>query len=254
MLSIRNRFVMSIVLVAALLRRIGLRPVHGGPDHRRRARRQRRRGPGRDRHDHQPGDEGRPDRRPRPPTEATPSASPPACTPWRRRSRVSARRPRRTSRSTRARPSPVDFALAGQARGRGHGHGHEARGDGAEHARSRSRRPTEADLRSRGVDDIEGVARERGRVQRAEPGPRPEPGRHARRLLRPDRARPAGRQGAGGRLPRRVGDLALAVHAGHRPVRRDPRRGAARARRARCSAPARCRARCATSATSPSSA
>ena len=51
--------------------------------------------------------------------------------------------------------------------------------------------PTEEELRSRGVDDIEGVARERGRLHRAEPRPRPEPGRDARRLLGPDRPRPA---------------------------------------------------------------
>ena len=42
-------------------------------------------------------------------------------------------------------------------------------------------------------------------LHRAEPRPRPEPGRDARRLRRPDRARPAGRQGAGRRLPRRIG-------------------------------------------------
>ena len=73
-----------------------------------------------------------------------------------------------------------------------------------------------------------GRRRERGRLHRAEPRPRPEPGRHPRRLLGPDRARPAGRQGAGGRLPRRIGHLDVAVHAGHRPLRREPRRGAAR--------------------------
>ena len=73
-----------------------------------------------------------------------------------------------------------------------------------------------------------GRRRERRRLHRAEPRPRPEPGRHARRLGRPDRARPAGREGAGRRLPRRVGDLAVALHARPRSVRHEPRRGAAR--------------------------
>ena len=114
--------------------------------------------------------------------------------------------------------------------------------------------PTEDELRQRGVDDIEGVAANVAGFTRAEPRPRPEPGRHARRLRRPDRARPAGRQGAGRRLPRRLGHLALAVHAGHRPVRRRRASRCCAGRRARCSAPARSRAPCATSPTSPSSA
>ena len=46
------------------------------------------------------------------------------------------------------------------------------------------------------------------------------------RLLAP--ARPAGRQGAGQRLSRRVGHLAVAVHAGSRSVRYVVHRGAAR--------------------------
>ena len=88
--------------------------------------------------------------------------------------------------------------------------------------------PTEEVLRDRGVESIEGVAANVAGFTVQNLGPGPEPGRHARRLLRPDRARPAGRQGAGRRLPRRVGDLALAVHARPRPLRRGPRRGAAR--------------------------
>ena len=88
--------------------------------------------------------------------------------------------------------------------------------------------PTEEVLRARGVEDIEGVAANVGGLHRAEPRPRPEPGGDARRLRRPDRPRPAGREGAGRRLPRRVGHLALAVHARPRPVRHQPRRGAAR--------------------------
>ncbi len=65
-------------------------------------------------------------------------------------------------------------------------------------------------------------------LHRPEPRPRPEPGRHPRRLLGPDRPRPAGRQGAGRRLSRRLRHLALALHAGHRPLRHVARRGAAR--------------------------
>ena len=89
--------------------------------------------------------------------------------------------------------------------------------------------PTEDELRAARRRRHRGRGRERGRLHRAEPGPRPEPGRDARRLRRPDRARPAGRQGAGRRLPRRLDHLPLAVHARPRPVRRRPRRGAARA-------------------------
>ena len=65
-------------------------------------------------------------------------------------------------------------------------------------------------------------------LHRPEPRPRPEPGRHARRLVRADRPRPAGRQGAGRRLSRRLRHLALALHAGHRSLRHVARRGAAR--------------------------
>ena len=114
--------------------------------------------------------------------------------------------------------------------------------------------PTEDELRQRGVDNIEGVAANVAGFTVQNLGPRPEPGRHARRLRRPDRARPAGRQGAGGRLPRRLGHLPLPVHAGPRPVRRRRASRCCAGRRARSSAPARSPAPCATSATSPSSA
>ena len=111
--------------------------------------------------------------------------------------------------------------------GGGHGHGHEARADRGRRAvlGRRPHRGSPARARRR---EHRGRGRQRRRVLRAEPGARPEPGRDAGRLRRPDRARPAGRQGAGGGLPGRVGRLAVAVHAGRRPVRRVARRGAAR--------------------------
>ena len=86
---------------------------------------------------------------------------------------------------------------------------------------------------------------------RPEPRSRPEPGGTPRHFRRQDRPRPRRHQGAGRLLPGRVGDLAVAVYARSRPLRPQPRRGAARARRAPCSAPGRWPARFATSATSP---
>jgi len=70
--------------------------------------------------------------------------------------------------------------------------------------------PTEQALRVRGVDNIEQVAQNVAgfSVQNLGPG----------------QSQPAIR----GRLSRRIGDLAVAVHAGSRPVRRRPGRGAAR--------------------------
>ena len=115
-----------------------------------------------------------------------------------------------------------------RARGGGHGHGHAARAD-LEDVPFSIAAPTEDELRARGRGRHRGRRRERGRLHRAEPGPRPEPGGDARRLRRPDRARPARREGAGRRVPGRLDHLPLAVHAGHRPVRRGPRGGAARA-------------------------
>ena len=108
-----------------------------------------------------------------------------------------------------------------------HRHGQQARADAARRAvlgRGAARRDTP---RARRREPRE-RRRQRRRLHRAEPRSRPEPGRDARRLRRPDRARPAGREGAGRRLPRRVGHLALALHAGPRPLRHEPRRGAAR--------------------------
>ena len=79
--------------------------------------------------------------------------------------------------------------------------------------------PTEETLRRRGVENIEGVAANVAGFTVQNLGPGTEPGRDARRVRGPDRARPARRQGAGRRLPRRVGHLAVAVHARPRPVR-----------------------------------
>ena len=116
------------------------------------------------------------------------------------------------------------------------------------------RRPPKRICATRAPSTIEDVAAERRRLHRPEPRPRPEPGRHARRLRRPDRARPAGRQGAGGRLPRRVrGSRSRSS----RPTSTSSTCRASRCcagRRAPSSAPARCPARCATSPTSRSSA
>ena len=108
-------------------------------------------------------------------------------------------------------------------------------------ARPRGRRPR-------------GRRRQRSGLHRPEPRPRPEPGGHARRLRRPDRARPARRQGAGRHLPRRLGDLALALHPRHRPLRHVARRGAARTAGHALRTRARSPAPCATSPTSRSSA
>ena len=58
--------------------------------------------------------------------------------------------------------------------------------------------------------------------------PRPEPGRDPRHQRRPGRARPAGREGIGRHLSRRVADLGRAVHAGPRSVRPRSHRSAAR--------------------------
>ena len=69
---------------------------------------------------------------------------------------------------------------------------------------------------------------QRRRPRRPEPRAGPEPGVGPRRVGRPDRPRPAGREGAGRRLPRRIRHFAVAVHARPRPVRPEPRRDAAR--------------------------
>src|SRR3546814_4222777 len=71
------------------------------------------------------------------------------------------------------------------------------------------------------------VAQRRG-ADRPESRARPEPGVDPRRFGGPDRARPAGGQGTGRRLSRRIGRLAVAVHPRPRPVRFEPCRDAAR--------------------------
>ena len=88
--------------------------------------------------------------------------------------------------------------------------------------------PTGETLRLRGVRRPRGHRGERRRTDRAEPRARSEPGGDPRRIGRADRARSAGREGTGRRLPRRVGRLAVALHAGSRSVRRQPRGSAAR--------------------------
>ena len=102
----------------------------------------------------------------------------------------------------------------------GHGPGDrpQARGEPAVGALLHGRADA-ADAPQPGRGEHRGRRRERRRLLGPEPRPRPEPDRHARRLGRPDRLRPTGRQGAGRRLSRRVGPLAVALHAGHRPVR-----------------------------------
>ena len=76
--------------------------------------------------------------------------------------------------------------------------------------------------------DHRGHQPQRRRPHRPEPRPGPEPGFDPRRLRRPDRPRPAGREGTGRRLSRRKRHLAVAVHARLRPVRPQPRRDPAR--------------------------
>ena len=119
---------------------------------------------------------------------------------------------------------------AGRATGAGRGRRHAAvrgRGDGHRHRpQARGERPGGALLGGGAVRagpaeprgrDHRGRLGQRRRVLGAEPRSRPEPSRDARRLGRPDRARPARGQGAGRRLPRRVGRLDVAVHARPRP-------------------------------------
>ena len=103
--------------------------------------------------------------------------------------------------------------------------------------------PTEEELRERGVESIEGIAQRRPgfTVQNLGPGQSQVAMRGV--SVGPDRPRPAGRQGAGRRLSRRVGDLAVALHARPRPLRHRRASRCCAGRRARCSAPARCRAR-----------
>ena len=95
-----------------------------------------------------------------------------------------------------------------------------------------------------------GSVAQRRRPHRPESRPGPEPGLDPRRLRRPDHPRPAGRQGAGRRLSRRIGDLAVAVHSRTSTCSTSTASRRCAARRAPCSAPARSAAPSATSPTS----
>ena len=87
--------------------------------------------------------------------------------------------------------------------------------------RSRSRRTTEDQIRNSGATNIVDLARNVPGLYDHRSRPRPEPGRDPRHQRRPGRARPAGREGIGRHLSRRVADLGRAVHAGPRPLRPD---------------------------------
>ena len=88
---------------------------------------------------------------------------------------------------------------------------------------------TQADIQRANAQTIEDISRNVAGLTVQNLGPGPEPGLGPRRFRRPDRPRPAGREGTGRHLPRRKRRLAVAVHAGFRPVRPQPRRDAARA-------------------------
>ena len=88
---------------------------------------------------------------------------------------------------------------------------------------------TEEDIQRLGAGTIEDLSRNVAGLNVQNLGPGPEPDLDPRSLRRPDHPRPAGREGAGRRLSRRIGDLAVAVPARPRPVRPEPRRDPARA-------------------------
>jgi hypothetical protein len=179
-------------------RRDGVLTIVGGTHPRHRARRDGRRDPRRHHHDHQPGEPCREsghlgDRRRllsrRPTRDVLRRGGAQGL-----REGNEARREGRSGSHGQRRFHPPD-----QARGRGHCHRDEARGDGAEHPRLHRG----ADRGPASIARHRGHRRrgaQRGRVQRPEPGARTEPGRDARRLVGPDRSRPAGGQGAGGSL------------------------------------------------------
>ena len=87
---------------------------------------------------------------------------------------------------------------------------------------------TQEDIQRANASTIEDISRNVAGLDRPEPRAGPKPGLGPRRVRRADRPRPAGRQGTGRRLPRRIGHLAVAVHPRLRPVRPQPRRNAAR--------------------------
>src|SRR6266545_3394264 len=207
------------------LRPPGARPVHG-EHQRQRARCERRPRPRRHPHHRQPGDE-RPEGAHLVRKRRLHGQPPARCVLGDGLAQGLRQADAEGAQARRRRDPHRGLRPGGEAGGGDHGHRHEARGDGAEHALLRGgtdRRRAALPRRRR----PRGPGFERGGLQRPEPGSRPEPGRHAGRLVRPDRPRPAGGQGAGGRLPGRVRHLPLPVHAGHRPLRHVPRRGPAR--------------------------
>ena len=112
---------------------------------------------------------------------------------------------------------------------------------------------TQADIQRANATTHRGHQPQRRRPDRPEPRPGPEPGVDPRRLRRPDRPRPAGREGTGRRLSRRKRRSRCRCS---RPTSTCSTSTASRrcaARRARCSARARSAARSATSPTSRSS-
>ena len=146
------------------------------------------------------------------------------------------------------------FRSRAEGRGGRHGHGHETRGDGEQDARSPSRRRPKKSCGSAASTNIEDVAANVAgfTVQNLGPGQSTVAmrGVSSGQIARDQ----PGVKESGRRLPRRIGHLSLALHAGHRSLRHEPRRGAARAAGNAVRLRLGSRARCATSATSPSSA
>ena len=143
------------------------------------------------------------------------------------------------------------FHAGGRAERGDHRDGHEARIDGARRAlldrgahRAGPARPRRRRHRGRG--------RERGRVHRAEPRTRPEPGGHARRLRGTDRARPARRERAGRRRTSTSRSSRSRCSRRTSTCSTSPAWKCCADRRGRSSAPARCRGPSATSPTSRS--
>ena len=112
---------------------------------------------------------------------------------------------------------------------------------------------TQADIQRAQRADDRGHQPQRRRPHRPEPRPGPEPGVDPRRLGRPDRPRPAGRQGAGRRLPRRKRRSRCRCSRRTSTCSTSTASRPCAARRARCSARDRSAARSATSPTSRSS-
>ena len=188
-------------------------------------RRRRPRGHG---HGHQPGDRRHADRRRPAPTGATRVAVPAGVyTVDGRRSRASAGRPARTSRSgPPARPRTSRWSRA--ARGGGHGHRHDARAEPGRRAllRRRAHRGRAARARRR---RHRGRGRERGRASRVQnlgPGQSQVAmrGVSAGQIVRDQ---PGVKEQVGAYLDDSVISLSLFTP-GHRPVRHVARRGAAR--------------------------